>query len=367
VKRVLVTAGVALGLVAMASLALAGDYHFLQDLVCSDCHVMHYSQSHGYNPNGTGVFNPLGASGPYLYLLRNDINSLCLGCHDGQNFAPDVFEAHSSGYVRQAGALNELGGNGLYPPATGHTLNYTGTTPGGTWTPDAHGLNCTNCHAPHGRTNGNLGAFAAQGGFRNLFLGSGTGFPTSITYTRGDVEGANPGGASAAWVHEDVSSGVAAGHYGRSGITHNEPDQTASRYAEFCKGCHTNFHGTVGGPEVGGTGSPAVEFIRHPNAGVNIGAVSGGHSNLARFVQEGANQTQVMSFAGTKAGNYSGTDTDLTPSCFSCHKAHGNQNPFGLIYMVGSGAITEQGDNGVDMRNTCRACHTQGGANTNPW
>ncbi len=38
-----------------------------------------------------------------------------------------------------------------------------------------------------------------------------------------------------------------------------------------------------------------------------------------------------------------------------------------MIYMVGAGAITEQGDNGIDMRNTCRACHVQGGANTSPW
>lgn len=364
-KRMLASMGVALGMVAMASLALAGDYHFGQDLICSDCHVMHYSQSHGYNPNGSGNTSPLGAGGPFHYLLRNDINDLCLGCHDGQAFAPDVFEVHSNGYVRQAGALNEVGGNGLYPPPTGHTLNYTGTVPSGTWS-NPEGLNCTNCHAPHGRTKGNLGAFAAQGGYRNLFIDDPL-FLNSITYTRGDVEGPNQGGANAAWVHEDGSAGAVGTHYGRGAITFNEPVQTDSRYAEFCKTCHTSFHGAVGGPEVGGTGTPPQQFVRHPNAGVNIGAIGGGHSNLPRFIAEGANQLQVMSFAGKKAGTYTATDTDLTPSCFSCHKAHGNQNAFGLIYMLGTGTITEQGDNGIDMRNTCRACHTQGGANTNPW
>jgi len=51
----------------------------------------------------------------------------------------------------------------------------------------------------------------------------------------------------------------------------------------------------------------------------------------------------------------------------SCHKGHGNKNAFGLVYVVGTGTLTEEGDNGTDMRNTCRACHRQGGAATSPW
>ncbi len=47
------------------------------------------------------------------------------------------------------------------------------------------------------------------------------------------------------------------------------------------------------------------------------------------------------------ATGYDGTDTELTPSCMSCHKSHGNQNAFGLIYMVGTGTVTEQGDDGA--------------------
>jgi hypothetical protein len=48
-SRLAVTCGVGLGLVAMASLCFAGDFHYGINLICSDCHVMHYSQSHGYN------------------------------------------------------------------------------------------------------------------------------------------------------------------------------------------------------------------------------------------------------------------------------------------------------------------------------
>jgi hypothetical protein len=321
---------------------------------------MHFSQQHGYNPNGTGTFANLGAAGPYEYLLRNDINDLCLSCHDGQAWAPDVFEAHSNGYVRQAGALNEIGGDGQYPPAAGHTLGATDVAPGSSpsWSnPD--GLTCVNCHAPHGRTSSGT---AAPGGYRNLFSEV-SGF-ASITYSRGDVEVTND---LTKWVFEDASSGVSANHYGVEHLTFNEPDINASRYADFCKTCHTNFHGAVGGTEIGGIGSPAEEFHRHPTAGVNIGALGGGHSNLTRFIQEGANQLQVLSPTGVRAGSYTAANTDLTPSCMSCHKGHGNQNAFGLIYMVGTGTITEEGDNGTDMRNTCRACHGQGGANTNPW
>jgi hypothetical protein len=352
---------VALAVLGLASLAFAGDFHSGITLVCQDCHVMHGSQEHGYEADGTGNFTQPGGSAPYHYLLRNDVNELCLSCHNGQAWAPDVFEAHSNGYVRQAGALNEEGGNGLYPPATGHTLNSTDVAPGSNpaWSnPD--GLNCANCHAVHGS---GMGAnWAGAGSFRNLGgFGTVPGSTFGITFTSG---AANP---NTAWVHEDANSGTNASHYGYDHVTFNERDQTTSQYASFCKSCHTDFHGAVGGSEIGGTGTPAEEFVRHPAAGVNIGAIGGGHSNLTRFVAEGANQLQVMSPTGKRHGSYDATDTELTPSCMTCHKAHGNQNAFGLIYMVGTGTVDEQGDDGADMRNTCRACHGQGGSNTNPW
>jgi hypothetical protein len=351
-----IAAFAAFAFLGFAGSASAGDFHFGVDLICSDCHVMHYSQSHAATPSGTGLFTPL-ANGPNHFLLRNDINELCLSCHDAQSFAPDVFESHSNGYVRQAGALNEEGGNGLYPPATGHTLNSTAEAPGSNpaWS-DPDGLKCTNCHSPHGRA---PSGFPAAGGYRNLYSPTGKG----IKYSRGDVEGANPLTTA---IHEDVSSGVNANHYGVGAVTFNEPDLLASQYADFCKSCHTNFHGAVGGAEIGGVGTPPEEFVRHPMAEVNIGAIGGGHSQLSRLTGK-VNQVHVMSPTGQKAGGYNGTDTGLTPSCMSCHKGHGNQNSFGLVFMVGTGTVTEQGDAGTDARNTCRQCHGMGGAATNPW
>jgi hypothetical protein len=280
-------------------------------------------------------------------LLRNDVNDLCLSCHDGQSFAPDVFEASTNGYVRQAGALNRVGGNGLYPPPTGHTLGATDVAPGGTWT-NAVGLECVNCHAPHGSTTS----------YRNLGGPStAPGTNVNITYSAGATNDLTR------WVYENTNSGVSDQHYGQAAIIFNEPDQSKSRYGEFCKGCHTNFHGDIGGTELGGTGTPPQDFVRHPTLAVNIGAVGGGHSSLSRFAGK-TNQVQVMSPTGVRAGSYTATNTDLTVSCMSCHKGHGNQNAFGLIFMLGTGTITEQGDAGVDTRNTCRQCHIQGGTST---
>ncbi len=349
----------------VAGVAFAGDWHTGVNLICADCHVMHASQSHGYNANGGGNFTALGAAGPYEFLLRNDINDLCLSCHDGQNFAPDVLETHSAGYVRQAGALNDVSSTGSYHPENGHTLGSGLVAPGGTWR-NLTGLNCVDCHAPHGRTQSGL---PSNGGYRNLYGPSGI----SLSYSRGDVE---PSNDLTRWVFEDVSSGVNANHYGYNHITFNEPVTTESQYATFCKSCHTDFHGSLGGAEIGGVLAPAPnplglldEFKRHPASTVNIGALGGGHSSLARFVGTSPvvpnrNQVQVMSPTGVRAGSYAIGNTDLTASCMSCHKGHGNQNAFGLIFMLGSGAVTEQGDAGVDTRNLCRQCHSMGGSST---
>ena len=40
--------------VAIAAPAVAGGYHRGLTLRCSECHIMHYSQQHGYQPSGGG-------------------------------------------------------------------------------------------------------------------------------------------------------------------------------------------------------------------------------------------------------------------------------------------------------------------------
>ena len=79
-------------------------YHYGSKLVCSDCHVMHYSQSHGYNADGSGDFAPAGEAGPYGKLLRNDVTDLCLTCHDNHAGIPDVMGADVNGLAERSGA-----------------------------------------------------------------------------------------------------------------------------------------------------------------------------------------------------------------------------------------------------------------------
>jgi len=328
-----------IAVICMPMIAVAGDFHSGASLICSDCHVMHFSQSHDYNPSGSGFFTPLGSAGPYEYLLRNDVNELCLTCHDGQSFAPDVLFTNANAYVRQAGALNRPG-FGL--AESGHTLDATDVAPGSNpvWS-EAAGLHCTNCHQPHGYNPGG-------NAYRNLKYdpGNGFGFPgVFVSYATGTNV-----------LTEDVyqvAAGPMATHYAYSNIFFNEPDPTKSDYAQFCKGCHTDFHGDKGGAELGG--AVGTEWLRHPTNDADIGAVGGGHSSLGEFTAH-TNRVPVMSASGV----WDPPAADNTPSCMSCHKSHGNQNAFGLIFMSGTGTVTEEGDGGTQTKDLCKQCHVQG-------
>lgn len=327
----------------------AGDFHTGTSLVCSDCHIAHYSQSHTYSGSGT-VFPPLGAGGPFPDLLRDEEVKMCLACHDGQTFAPDVFGASGSNTRRQAGALNAKTGtipNDLgYDEIDGHTLYSTATPPGGTGTayvPGAEGLICTNCHAQHG--------IATQ--YRNL-LSRGIFAGDTLNYAVGTNDGT-----------KDVFERNA-GSYIDTDVDFNEPNITKSRYGAWCQNCHVDFHGAGGAANMGGqsggvTASNTNPWKRHPTSDVNIGE-SGPTatyiSSLGRF-NGLTNRVKVMDSQGL--WNATTADNTVTPSCFSCHKGHGNRNPFGLIFMTGTGAtVTEDGDGG-QYRDLCRQCHSQGG------
>jgi len=335
---------VVLALGGLAAVAMAGDFHAGTTLICSDCHIMHYSQSHGYTTTGT-VFPPLGPAGPYADLLRDEVNDLCLACHDNQSWAPDVFGANITGNNRLAGGLNAISthraNDAGYDNIDGHTLWSTATPPGsgGAYVPGAEGLECTNCHAQHGSTTQ----------YRNLLTrGIFSGDTLNYAITTNDLT-------------KDVYERSAAS-YAEADVDYNEPFTNRSRYAKWCGACHTNFHGSGGdanmGGASGGTGSSnAYPWKRHPVADVNIGQAGVTHiSSLARFTSL-TNRVKVMDSQGLWNGTTA--DNTVTPSCFSCHKSHGNKNGFGLIFMKGTGTVTEEGDGGV-LKDLCRQCHSQG-------
>ncbi len=335
-------------MVGIVTMAAAGDFHVGTSLICSDCHVAHYSQSHGYTTGGT--FTPLGTDGPYADLLRNDPNMLCLSCHNGTSFAPDVFGANGGAAgVREAGGLNAAAGHGIsndagYDETNGHTLFSTSMPPGAgasAYVPNAEGLRCIDCHAQHG--------IATQ--YRNL-LNRGIFAGDTVSYAVGVND-----------LTKDVFERAPAA-YTIDQMDFNEPNTHQSAYGRWCSTCHKDFHGQGGDPNMGGlsggvTAANTTPWKRHPVADVNIGESGSSAtyiSSLARYAGM-TNKVKVMDSQGLWLGT--GTNTTLTPSCFSCHKAHGNQNAFGLIFMSGTGTVTEQGDGGA-YRDLCRQCHTEG-------
>lgn len=338
--------------------ASAGDYHVGATLDCTQCHTMHFSQAHPWFAGDTGTVTPelvpLG-SGPNAYLLRDSINNLCLACHDANIIAPDVYGPVNGGNaptdVRLAGFLNRDGDG---DEDNGHTLDWIGTAPGGTWQTDPTlGLTCIDCHHQHGYQ-GPAHPFPGETNYRNLVYNPGViAFPgLNVTYNDG-AWGVDPLNT------RDVFE-TAMASYDESTAFYYEPDITDSTYANWCAGCHENFHGDIGGAEVGGSVASG-SFIRHPNEEVNVGDLGGGHSSFGIWTDPlNVNKVKVLSASGNWDGT--GAAQDVTPSCMTCHKAHGNGNGFGLVYRDATDPTpTENGSLNGTYVDLCAQCHVQGG------
>jgi hypothetical protein len=342
-----VAVGLLLGLLG-ASSARAGDFHTGQTLLCGQCHIMHFSQSHGYLATGGGGFTPLGGLGPNRALLRQRVNDLCLACHDQAGLAADVMGTANTGsqvgIVRQAGYLNRLGVEGQ--ANTGHTLDSLQPAPWSQpmWRPEdenggGNGLTCINCHDAHGS--------------------SGFGHPTGQQYRNLRSE---PGNATAAWVTynhaspgtNDLSRDVFVRSlldYDESAVDFNEPDDQDSAIAAWCTGCHTWGHGYDESAEPGG--GAGMILGDHPVAKDDLGG-----QELDQLLTH-TNRVKVMS----EVGFWDPPGPDVTPTCITCHKSHGNGRPYGLIYRSGTGVLTEDGDsNGTNVDDLCRQCHEEGSA-----
>jgi hypothetical protein len=345
-KRLIAIVTVAM-LGAFTSASMAGDYHVGATLQCQDCHVAHASQTHGYTVGGFVM--PVGGEAPYDYLLRDEVNHMCLACHDNNTLAPDVLGTNAGKYPgtkRQAGAFSAEPGHGLandagYDVIDGHTLWSADQPPGsnGTYVPAADGLECTNCHAQHG----------SAATYRNL-LNRGIFSGDTLTYAVGTNN-----------LTKDVFERSARA-YAVEDVDFNEPDSRNSRYGQWCQNCHTDFHGQGGdlnmGSQPGGYTSTSPPWKRHPVADVDLGH-TGTPTRVASLARYQSLTNRVKMMSSTASWNPPGTD--LTPSCFSCHKGHGNQNSFGLIYMTGTGStVTDEGDGGIH-KDLCRQCHTEGG------
>ncbi len=396
-RRCFVLAAAVAVVALWAGVAAAGEWHSGNNNYCVDCHTMHFSMQHGFDGGAVGTTpapsgNWLSASGPNNFLLKAPANQLCTSCHDGQSFAPDVVAANANASPtqgRSAGALNDPAVGAPYDAWKGHTLGTTATPPGfnpavvgapATWYDPAGGLECISCHAQHGPTTAyrNLGPYALSGAAGNIrptykfsltefdFVGAcrnetAAGDPCSVRINLAAPPTMNSGAAATFNAYYD-SANIAYGRFDKAigtGMTSNKMDA-------FCGACHGNFHGgpadttIANGQTLGGLDG----FIRHPTSGITIGASGaagyGGHSALSRYTG-----------ASTKVKLYSSTAgyTDASPGCVSCHKSHGNQNPFGLVFLNRSATtVGEEGGYGTGQtadtqtgyRNLCGQCHGQG-------
>jgi predicted CXXCH cytochrome family protein len=281
----------------LGGVAVAGDWHQTDTLVCSDCHTIH-------NSSGGAPMRYDGLATPAPKLLRAaDPVALCLTCHDGSDLnAPDVV-APVTYLTNPAGgwfAENPLGAVN----ANGHDLSPLSPTPA-PGSNDALTLTCASCHDIHGNTN-----------YRNLTdepPGSGNGGPVSVTVNQQVLpNGTNPGAVYAPG-NLRYKAGMSA----------------------WCNDCHTDFHGRTAGEE--GTVEP---WLRHPQAQ----ALSGSY---------GADYTHWSGSITNRVPVQTPTD-DTIPSaddevfCLSCHKAHGSMQEASLIYADGTTRLS-----------TCQQCHNQ--------
>jgi hypothetical protein len=375
-------------LAGLANLAVAGDYHVGRLLICSDCHIAHGSQTHGYATDAdTTWVGPHAADPPYPYLLRGEtVNNACLNCHDGKMNIPDVLMAGTNPplHGRSAGALNlpsassghGYSPDGVYTEGMGHTLWSPKSPPGakaGSPPIGTEGLECSDCHRVHGSKY-----------FRNMMgdvLGSSSTFidpawfGVEVTY---DIS-PTPVTGSTAWVLEKSAL-----NYDNDNVQYLEPVTSQSMYGEWCGVCHGNFHGNATDADI----LQGTHIVRHPTAGVDIAVPATG--NQSWLNTDATHRLKVMSATGQWAA--STNQAGLTPSCFTCHKSHGNANRFGLVFVLPRGddaasaappssptvaipagstipavlaaltrsaTMTEQGDGG-QYRDMCRNCHGMG-------
>lgn len=314
-----------------------GGYHSGDTLLCSDCHSVHYSQQHTWDGTGTvsttGAPNGdwLGAGGPYPMLLKApSATELCLECHDGKTFAPDVVGIDTNGLaLRSAGHFEGLevwsyrGHNLSATPEAGTGRNELCRRCHFGGDMATARVKCTDCHNKHGNVS-----------FRNVQWASDPGAEAPIgAYMRPGVTGLD--------------------RYEADNVGYPAPTPGNSSYRELSNMCidchHSNF-----GSFYTGEDSP---FIRHPGTNTEeafYAPINGAGANTdpAAWVAGTGFLVPRLKFAVVGATDFFSATTVAANNevfCLTCHQAHGSLNPFALRWDYGT--PTDTGASG------CYQCH----------
>lgn len=370
---------VALVALAWAGTALAGDFHYGKTLRCSQCHTMHASRKHGFIGNGTTLTTEgltavtTGVANSNL-LISKGTNATCLACHDTTAAVangPDVLGTEAriySAFVadgrpvqdalqRSAGALNGSDGTGgglwpsdpLYHNDMGHTMG-TGDLPPGDpamwFTANLEeGFNCAQCHRVHG-----------SAAYRNLGSSAAGVFPT---YNARPNYGENDRTSVSFVGTNDVTIKNAERTYRTQDVAFGVGGASGSGMNGYCATCHGFFHGDAN--TQADDFATSQNFVRHPTTGIRRVDVSEAADNAEFSI------VRPAWVATENAGAFEA-------ACLSCHKGHGNQRGYGLIYPDPTVAGARDYENGnaaagaagspyagqYPLRNLCSTCHEEG-------
>lgn len=315
-------------------------YHNGNDMVCSDCHVMHASMQHDFGYPDQNEY-PFEVDPPANHLLKApNALMLCLSCHDNKAGIPDVVSSDvNGGMLRAAGQLGDVG----VVNDNGHNIS---GEPGDLCNRCHFGgefhtaaVECVDCHAPHGTNY-----------YRNLQWASWPGHQPPI------IAFVNPG---AAGLQKYQASNV---KYGGPGTGPGQ--QTWREVTNICIDCHHNVQdaSTNGGRYT--NNDLDNHWNRHPGTNTESGAyrpISGlpgdpsySADSLNWFEGEGSEfAVGRLPYLVEEAHDYASASAVAYNNevfCLSCHSAHGSEFSFGLRWNAA--------ESSNPMRTAgCRQCH----------
>lgn len=322
---------VSLAIISPSGISQAGDYHRSDKttLGCTDCHTPHYSQD-GSIPS----WDQEDQGGPYRLLLKKRlINELCLMCHDGSDEeAPNV---NNPTYESSAGAFQP---GEEVEESHRHSLNSETAPPGyeGYWDPN-NALTCVSCHDPHGNDY-----------YRNLRPNPGNATGKTVTY----MTGGTYDGASAIQQIENTPLNP---HYTSGNIRYRQAYKASTNYglSEWCGGCHGEFHGLGGDGQMGASAegdTGSLPWLYHPTRGITMGqGNTNDHISLSHWSLPSLSSRVPVVSPDSIIGN-----EDDEVFCGSCHKAHGSEHRYNLIWDNDATSAREDGER---LLNTCQQCH----------